>query len=149
MNKTAWLLLIACVAVMVFFPFLGNPLDASGDPLYADLLKKELRTSKDLYLVDFGAPGELTIGDYRCISTDLPEIVNGDSVGKRYGRLEVKGFVPKGSDIRISGVNKNINTAAELKGKIEGIDEDIDLSFTQDYRGDTGTFKKGYYEEQP
>lgn len=137
---------LLCWAV---FRYSSSPLDVSGDHLYAGMVGKELRTVKDLYLVDFGALGELTLGDSKCISTDLPNTPQPIDVGKTFGKLVIAGILPKGSLLKISKITKNINTEAEIKASTAAWADKIDLSFTQDYVGEFGLFKKGYFEADP
>jgi hypothetical protein len=145
MSKRFLIILTALTALTIGVRHVFLSTDASDNPTYARFIGKTLITLKDLYLVRFDGAAVESLGDAECISSVLPHPPGPSFIGGRHGGIEITKFVPSGSSVKISKVKKNVNTAAEFSGQIEGSEEEIDLSFTQDYGGDMGLLKKGFY----
>jgi hypothetical protein len=145
MSKGALILIVAALGSILAYHLLALSRDVSSDPSYARFVGKTLVTRKNLYLVRFGGTTVDSLGDAESISSALPHPPEAAAVSGIYGGAEVTRVVPAGTIIEITKVNKNVNTAAEFSGRILGEEEDIDLSFTQDYGGETGLLKGGFY----
>lgn len=144
-----FMLLGAALSVWMFF---GEMISLrSSVPIEAVMEDGDVRsvTKVDLYLVEFEGVSSPVLGDAESVSSDLPAPVDRSLVGSSLPGMRILGVIPAGSSVMVTGATRTVNAPLELRGRVDGHDGEVDLSFVQDYASDSPSLSARLFSPAP